>query len=140
MLGKLLSMTDSAVHDALGLIAELFSWIGLGVGLLFLGAWGVVALARTAWVATDAVVLDDGFTARWLTEEGELHERRLEAWELHDVDDPEQVAVLYRRYSPDRMRLASANHGGRTLGILAIVFLGVGAVALIGSVVLMLVG
>jgi len=123
----------------LGLIAEVLSWVGFGVGIVFLGVWGALRLARLAWVETDAVVLDDGFTARWLTEEGELHERRLEAWELHDIADTEQVPVRYRRYSPDRMRLANMQHGTRTFGILAIVFLGVGVIAVAGSLILLFV-
>ena len=128
-------MTDSPTPDALGLIAELFSWIGLGVGLFFLGAWGIARLMRLAWVATDAVIIE-GDTARWMTEDGELHERPLEPWERREAGNAEHLEVHYYRYSPKRMRVASASHAGRTFGILAAVFLGIGAIGFTGSVLL----
>jgi len=124
------------VHEVLGLLAELFTWIGFGVGAIFAVLWFVSWSMRALWNETDAVVITQGTTARlrWIDDSGSVQERDLEAWELEDLDGADHCRVLQRG---ERARLAGAPHPGHTFGVVAIVFLGLGVAAIVISAVLL---
>jgi len=125
-----------SMHDALGLLAELFTWIGLAVGGVFGILWLVALSMRTLWVETDAVVVGEASEARlrWIGEDGALRERALEPWELDELAGDDHCRVLHRG---EHARLKGAPHPGRALGVLAIVFLGLGLAAVVLSFVLL---
>lgn len=125
-----------SLHDGLGLLAELFTWIGLGVGGVFAILWLVALSMRTLWTETDAVVVGEGGAAllRWIDDDGTLRERTLEAWELEELAGDDHCRVLHRG---ERARLTTAPHPGRALGVLAIVFLSLGLAAVVLSFVLL---
>lgn len=127
------------MHEVLGLLAELFTWIGFGVGGVFAVFWFVSWSMRPLWSETDAIVIGEGPTARlrWIDASGSVQERHLEAWELEDLDGADHCRVLQRG---ERARLVGAPHPGHALGILAIVFLGLGVAATVVSLVLVGVG
>ncbi len=124
--------------QSLGAVTELLAWIGLGVGSLAALVWGFGRLIRSAWVETDAVIvqLPDGPILRWLGDDGAVNQRPLEHWEQTELADADHCKVVARH---DRARLASAPPPERTFGVLAIAFLGVGAASLVVQLVLMLV-
>ncbi len=127
------------VHEVLGLLAELFTWIGFGVGAIFAVLWSVSWSMRALWSETEAVVITQGTTARlrWIGDSGSVQERGLEAWELEDLDGADHCRVLQRG---ERARLVGAPHPGHTFRILAIVFLGLGVAATGLSLVLVALG
>lgn len=127
------------VHEVLGLLAELFTWIGFGVGAIFAVLWFVSWSLRPLWTETDAVVVGEDAAARlrWIDDSGSVQERDLETWELEDLDGADHCRVLQRG---ERARLVGAPHPGHTFGILAIVFLGLGAAATAVSLVLVALG
>jgi hypothetical protein len=85
------------------------------------------------------VVVGEGTDARlrWIDASGSMQERHLEAWELDDLAGADHSRVLQRG---ERARLVGAPHPGRALGILAIVFLGLGVAATVVSLVLVATG
>ncbi|HWR86161.1 MAG TPA: hypothetical protein VN200_09225 [Rhodoglobus sp.] len=118
----------------MGLIAELLSWIGLGLGIPLGVAWLLVRVAVSHWERTDAVIVG-GRLLRWLDRDGAIHERELEGWEAEELGDADHTTVVARG---DRARLLDAPHPGRLLALLTIVFLGLGVAAVIWSLVLVL--
>lgn len=123
-----------------GAIAELFSWIGLGIGALCLVVW-VITLATTGdWRETDAVRIEESQRrARWIADDGSLHERSLTPAEQHQLSGHDTFRVFYNVRSPDRMRLERTSHSVRLFRLLTIIFLGLGTLAVIvGFVVLFL--
>lgn len=125
--------------ESLGSITELLSWVGLSAGLLVGTLWLVGRLMRGLWVETDAVIVpgERGPMLRWLGGDGAMNERPLEHWERDELGDADHCRVVARF---DRARLASAPPPERALGILAVVLLGVGALALALQLVLVLTG
>jgi hypothetical protein len=120
----------------MALIAELLSWIGLGLGIPLGVAWALVRVAISHYERTEAVVVD-GRLLRWLDRDGAIHERELEGWEVEELAGADHTTVLARG---DRARLLDAPHPGRLLGLLALLFTGLGVAALIWSLVLSLLG
>lgn len=125
-----------SADGALGTIAELLTWVGLGLGLALGLAWLIVRAAQSGEEVTEAEVVD-GVRLRWLTQDGRLCERDLEEWERAELGT-DGIRVRYRRARPERARLASLPRPGGALRVLALVFLGIGAAAWAGSIVLML--
>jgi hypothetical protein len=125
--------------ESLGSITELFSWIGLATGAFFGVLWLIGRMLRGGWTETDAVVVDTegGPLLRWLGQDGVVHDRPLEHWEQTDLAGADHCRVVARH---DRARLASAPPPERAFGVLAIVFFGVGALALAVQLALVLFG
>jgi hypothetical protein len=128
--------------DALGLLLETLSVLGLALGGLFL----LIALAVRAsdgdWVETTAVLVGDSdggdVEARWMTEDGSLHSRRLDSGEAADLGDADAAPVFYKRRSPDRIRFHRKHEGERLFLVLAAILGGVGVASVVASWVLTL--
>jgi len=132
------------VFGTLGLIAELFTWIGFTVGGICLFILLILRGARGPWVETDAVlVLGDDATetdeVRWMSEDGGLHAHRIRAHEREEISDPEQLRIFYSKREPHIGRLEARTDGERVLRLLSWVLLGVGAAAVVLSLVLLIV-
>lgn len=127
--------------ENLGLIAELLSYVGFGGAAVFLIIFVIAKLLRLAWVETDAVVLNEGGERRlrWLDDNDELRERAVEEWELSAIGDDDHCRVRYRSWSPEDGEIAGERHGTRLVGILTLVFVGIGVVAVIGGFVLVMI-
>lgn len=127
--------------DVLAIIVEVLSWLGLGLGVpLFIvalilraadGRWHEVEIGVVERVGSDEPAL-----ARWFASD-ELHERELTSDELAEIDDPDSATA----YADPTGRLRFERHSApaRVFWILSLVLLGVGVVALAGTIVLMLV-
>lgn len=75
-----------SVLDTLGIVGEILSWIGLGIGAPLLLVAVLVRAGDGRWLPVEAVIVaqDDGVLVRWLAA-GELHERALTAREYADA-------------------------------------------------------
>ncbi|MCU1406196.1 MAG: hypothetical protein JWQ43_2499 [Glaciihabitans sp.] len=131
----------SNVHDLVGNLAELFTWIGLSLGVVLFLVVLVMRIARGGWVETDAVVVDDFGTPqlRWMTTEGELHTRHLDAEENDAITDPDELHVHYNKHAPQHVRFEAAGHGEKVVRALAFILTGIGALAAVVSLVLLFV-
>jgi hypothetical protein len=130
------------MYTGIGLILELFTWVGFGIGALLLVGYLIARAARAAWVETDAVVVAEGseLRLRWLSDDRELFERLVEPDERALIGDKDHCEIRYSRFSPWKSRLKADSRAVRALGILTIVFVGIGVVASVASIVVLFLG
>jgi hypothetical protein len=125
---------------ALSLLLELFTWVGLGAGLLCFVMWLAVKWGGGTWVETTAVMPEPGDPqVRWMTEDGTLHSQQLDDGELADFAADGAATIYYSRRHPHRMRLHARGHGESLWRFLTAIFIGLGALSAVGSLVLLLV-
>jgi len=128
--------------DAVGIIAEVLSWIGLGVGLPLLAVVFLVKVHDGAWVPHEVVIVEeeDGRArARWFAA-GDFRERPLRADEsVHWRGREEADAFLSERH-PGLMRFEPRRPLLHAFQVLGITLASVGMTAVILSVVLLFVG
>ncbi|WP_203582004.1 hypothetical protein [Microbacterium hibisci] len=127
--------------QAIDALAEIFSWIGFGLGALLAGVALVMYLFDGTWVPVRAVVEDagDGKLVRWFDEDGGVGEARLSHEQEHHIGDADMADIFVRRGSLDRMRLTQGSPAVRAVAWLAVGLLTLGAVALVTSLVMLFV-
>jgi hypothetical protein len=126
---------------ALEAVAEILSWVGIGVGA-FVGVIALILLvADGTWVHVRGFVdhEPDGAVIRWFDEDGRACAARLSEAQAHHLAGADAADVWTRR-GAERVRLTRHSPGVRACALLAAVLLGVGLIALIASVVLLFVG
>ena len=130
------------MYAGIGLILELLTWVGFGIGVLLLVGYLIARAARAAWVETDAVVVAEGseLRLRWLSDDRELFERLVEPDEQALIGDRDHCEIRYSRFSPWKSRLKADSRAVRALGILTVVFVGIGVVASVASIVVLFLG
>jgi len=130
------------MYAGIGLILELLTWVGFGIGVLLLVGYLIARAARAAWVETDAVVVAEGseLRLRWLSDDRELFERLVEPDERALIGDKDHCEIRYSRFSPWKSRLKADSRAVRALGILTVVFVGIGVVASVASIVVLFLG
>lgn len=118
--------------DALAVVGEVLSWVGLGVGIPLLVIAGMVALAEGRWERIDIAVIErDGVPiARWFAA-GDFHERPLTSRE-RIADDWHQGFVSSRDPRNARLHPPSAR---RMLFALGAVFTGIGVIGFVVSMI-----
>lgn len=127
--------------NALEAIAEILSWVGIGVGAVV----GVVALvamvADGTWVRVRGFVEHEpeGAVIRWFDEEGRACAAALTDAQVHHLGGADAADVWTRRGFVDRVRFTRHSPAVRAWALLAGVLLAVGVVALLASVVLLFV-
>jgi hypothetical protein len=126
--------------DAASLITELFSWIGLGAGVVLL----VVGLLRRAyfrgWSETLGVVVIDtrgDLAYRWLGDDGLLYEAPAIDDETQVLEPGEDVTVYVSPRDPSVGRIDDPRHEGRALRTTGWILLGLGAIAVVVQFVLL---
>jgi hypothetical protein len=126
--------------DAVSLITELFSWIGLGAGVVLL----VVGLLRGAYFRgcseTLGVVVIDAhgdLAYRWLGEDGLLYEAPSVDDETQVLEPGEDVTVYVSPRDPSVGRIDDPKHEGRALRTTGWILLGLGALAVVLQFVLL---
>jgi hypothetical protein len=117
-------------RDLLELLAELFGWFGILAALGCFLTVAVLRVSRGKWEETEAVVVDhqDGSQLRWMTTEGVLHTRGLDAHERASIADPDELHIYYSRRAPENVRFEIVGHGEKVLRALGFSFLGLGIV------------
>lgn len=114
--------------DAIAIVGEVLSWIGLGVGLPILVVAGMVRLAEGRWEPVEIAIVERAGEqfARWFAG-GDFHERPLAARERADDDWHHGVVSArdagYVRLDPPMLL--------RTLLTLGAVFVAVGVIGAI---------
>jgi len=123
-----------AVIDAL---AEIFSWIGFGVGALLAGVALIMYLLDGTGVPVRAVVESSphGRLVRWFDEDGGVGEAHLTHEQEHHIGDADMADIFVRRGSRNRMRLTQGSPAVRAVALLAAGMLTLGVVALVTSLV-----
>lgn len=118
--------------DSLGLVGEIISWVGLGIGLPLLLAAALIRADSGRWEPTEIAVIrsGDALSARWFAD-GDFRERPLRAAEA-DVDEGWHAGYVSSR-RPDRARFAEPPAAGRVCGLLGGVLAGSGAVGFVVS-------
>ena len=119
--------------DVVGLIAEVFTWIGgLGaVGLAFLAL--VARMADGTWAKTRGVVehTDQGSLVRWFDNEGVVNEAALSAHDLVIIGGRDMADIEYRVGWRNRMRLTPGSPAVRAFVRLSLLMIGVGVLAFV---------
>lgn len=121
----------------IGEIAELFTWLGLSTGVLVLLAGLVVRLFEGSWLTAEADVaeIDGDVQLAWLGDDGQVYRRFLDPEERHTIGAAQKVTVHYRRDRPLQAHLDKRTHGSRVLVLLGIILTGVGVVAAVAQIV-----
>ena len=127
--------------QAIDALAEIFSWIGFGVGALLAGVALIMYLFDGTWLPVRAVVENgpDGRLVRWFDEDGGVGEAHLTHEQDHHIGDADMADVFVRRGSRNRMRLTQGSSAVRAVARLAIGMLALGVVALVTSLVMLFV-
>ena len=122
-------------EEAVAILLETFTWIGLGIGLLCFLLLIVMRAVDGPWVATSAVIIPgtDPVEARWMTLDGSLHSRVLDEHEGRDVGIDDDVALYYCHRAPYRMRFGRKGHAERILTLLTVLFGAIGVACFVGS-------
>ncbi|GAB3602623.1 hypothetical protein [Microbacterium aureliae] len=123
-------------------IVEIFSWIGFGAGALLAGVALVLYLFDGTWVPARAVLEDgpDGRLARWFDEDGGVNEAPLTHEQAHALAGKDMADVFHRRGARNRLRLTQGSPVVRGVALLAVGFLGLGALALTVSAISLFAG
>ncbi|MDX2376916.1 hypothetical protein M4I32_08920 [Microbacterium sp. LRZ72] len=127
--------------DSVGLIAEIFTWIGVGFGVVLLLAGLVVRLLDDDWVAARAVVErgDSGHVVRWFGDDGSVDEARISPFDLERLAGRDMADIFYLRGRRHRMRFHRRSHAARFLLRLGLLLLAIGIAAfLVGWIPVML--
>jgi len=129
------------VSQAIDALAEIFSWIGFGVGALLAGVALIMYLFDGTWLPVRAVVENgpNGRLVRWFDEDGGVGEAHLTHEQDHHIGDADMADVFVRRGSRNRMRLTQGSPAVRAVSRLAVGMLALGVVALVTSMVMLFV-
>lgn len=128
--------------DAVGMIAEILSWIGLGIGLPLLVVVWMVKMHDGSWLPHEVVIVDaEGgrARARWFAA-GDFRERPLRADEHVHRQGRDEVDAFISERHPDLMRFEPRRPLLHAFQVLGITLTGVGAAAVVLSIVLLFVG
>lgn len=127
------------MSQAIDALAEIFSWVGFGIGALLAGIALIMYLFDGTWVPVRAVVESsaNGRLVRWFDEDGGVGEAHLTHEQEHHIGDADMADIFVRRGSLNRMRLTQGSPAVRAVALLAGGMLALGVVALVTSLVML---
>lgn len=127
------------MSNVVDVVIELFTWVGLGAGILLAVAALILYVADGTWVPVRAVVeeVEDHRVVRWFDENGGVNEAPLSPHDDARIGDADMADVFARRGSQHRMRLTRSSPLVRFVSLLAVGVLGLGTVAFALSIVLL---
>jgi len=127
------------VSNALDAVIEIFTWVGLGGGLLLAFAAVFLLLADGTWLPARAVVehVDGGRVVRWFDDDGGVNEAPLSAHDEAKIGAADMADIFYRRGAANRMRLTRSSPLVRFVSLLAAGVLGLGVLAFVVSIVVL---
>jgi len=125
--------------DALSVLCELFTWIGLLGGVLLI-PFGIAArVAGRRWVGTTGVIASGpmGPLVRWFDTTGEVHPAGARPPEAVGLEGGSDTHVYCSPHRPDRMRTDSPAHDGHALLLMGGILLAIGVLAWIAGLLLL---
>ncbi|TDN92122.1 hypothetical protein [Microbacterium sp. BK668] len=127
------------MDHALDAVIEIFTWVGIGAGILLGLAALILRLADGTWLPTRAVVEheDESSLVRWFDQDGGVNAAYLTYEQARELAGKDMADIYYRRGSANRMRLTHGSPAVRAVALLAAGLLGLGVVAMILSWVLL---
>ena len=127
-----------AVIDA---IVEIFTWVGLGAGILLAVVALIMLAADGEWLPVRVVLeeTDTGRVARWFDGDGGVNESALTHEQAVALEGKSMADAFARVGVAHRMRLTRGSHAVRFVGWLAAALLAIGALAGALSLVLLFV-
>lgn len=128
--------------DAVGTIAEILSWIGLGIGLPLLAIVFLVKVHDGSWVPHEVVIVEEEGgrgRARWFAA-GDFWERPLRAEESLHWRGREEVDAFLSERHPSLMRFEPRRPLLHAIQVLGVTLAGVGAASVVLSIVLLFIG
>ena len=127
------------MSNVVDVVIELFTWVGLGAGILLAAIALILYVADGTWVPVRAVVedVDDHRVVRWFDEHGGVNEAVLSPHDEARIGAADMADVFARRGSRHRMRLTPSSPLVRFVSLLAAGVLGLGALAFALSIVLL---
>ncbi|WP_103663343.1 hypothetical protein [Microbacterium sp. CJ77] len=121
--------------DVVGLIAEVFTWVGVlgAIGLAFLAL--VFRIADGSWAPARAVVehTDEGALVRWFDDQGTVNEAPLTAHDLERIGGRDMADIYYRIGWHNRMRLSPGSPAVRAFVRLTLLLVGVAVLAYVAG-------
>ena len=129
------------MDHAIDAVIEIFSWVGIGAGILLGLVALILKLADGTWLPVKAFVEhgEAGSLVRWFDADGGVNAARLTPEQAQALAGKEKADVFYRRGTPNRMRLTHGSPAVRSVWLLAAGLLALGVVALVLSTVLLFV-
>ena len=127
------------MSNALDAVIEIFTWVGLGAGVLLALLAVVLLLADGTWLPARAVVedVDGGRVVRWFDDQGGVNEAPLSPHDEAKIGSADMADIFFRRGSAHRMRLTRSSPVVRFVSLLAAGVLGLGVLAFILSIVVL---
>ncbi|WP_368496940.1 sortase [Herbiconiux sp. A18JL235] len=128
--------------DAVSLITEVLSWIGVVTGIVLVVAGLIRRAVFTGWQQTLGVVVIDGRgerVYRWLGDDGVLYEAPANDDETQVLEPGDDVSVYVNPRDPSVGRVDDPSHEGRALRTTGWILLGLGVVAIVVQFVLLFV-
>ncbi|MAP62515.1 MAG: hypothetical protein CMH34_01940 [Microbacterium sp.] len=128
------------MDGAVDTVAEIFAWLGFGLGALVSGVALVLYLVDGTWRPVHVVIDDaaEGRVARWFGDDG-VGQAVLSAEQLREIGDADTADAFARQGSRDRLRLTVHSPLVRAVTWFAVGFLAVGAASVTVSVVMIFV-
>lgn len=123
------------MHTALDAILEIFTWVGLGAGLVLGILTLIIWAVDGSWLPARGVVdhEDDRTVVRWFDDDGTVNGVVTAPADAEKLDGVSMTDIWYRYGSRDRMRLTKHSPAVRTAGWLAIGLAAMGIVAAAAS-------
>ncbi|WP_241983727.1 MULTISPECIES: DUF3592 domain-containing protein [unclassified Cryobacterium] len=127
------------LHDIVSMLSEIFTIVGLLVGVpLYIIGLSVRGFGGR-WVEADGVVAatTSGPVIRWFDTTGEVHEARADSHETVHLEPGDDVTLWFNARAPERCRTHSPDHDGKAWRLTGLILtsLGLGS-AVLGIVLL----
>ncbi|ONI61470.1 hypothetical protein ALI44B_13740 [Leifsonia sp. ALI-44-B] len=120
-------------HTAVGLISEVFTWFGLGLGTVLLGIGLILGSVRKRWIQVDGVIATGpkGNIVRWLDDDHDVHEAPASTAEALRAQVGDDIPLWFNHRAPWICRTREPEIDGRTFRLIGWLLLGIGIVAAI---------
>lgn len=127
------------MDTTLDIVLEVFSWLGLGAGLLLVVIAVILWAADGTWLPADAIVDHelDGTVVRWFDADGEANAAHATPAEAQQLAGADRAPIWYRLGWRGRMRLTRRAPGFRAVAWAAASMLALGVLALAASGILL---
>ena len=127
------------MDHAIDAVIEIFTWVGLGAGVILAIVTVILKLADGTWLPARAIVehSDDRSLVRWFDADGGVNASELDHEQTVALAGKDMADIFYRRGAANRMRRTPGSPAVRAVGLLAAGLLGLGVAATVLSGILL---